>query len=1474
MNRSSKAFNVRLLIISMLLTLIPSGLVQADAGGAAINLALGKEVTSSSSYEMSNEGWARVNLVDGSKTGPRPPGSAENGFSTHPFAGAPTDGSPAWVMIDLGNVYKVDQLVLWPRNDNGEIAKGGGFPVDFIIKISTDNANWTTVVEQMNYPVPADAAEQIFDIDTADARYVRLEATKLQEAKEVVMQFREFEVISSSHGLSEEDIVEQDAQSLEEELSGKTDNIAASLSLRKVGKLGSTISWVSSEPEVIDASGKVKRPPAGQDMASVTLTATIKRGTAELIKEFTVTVKPHKPREETEEELLIGIFWPPTWEYTNLEQYQWIKDAHVDVVQNVLGSGLDTEERNMTMLDYAEQVGLKVNVADPRIRGNEDQIKEVVETYKDYWATGGYYIRDEPGIFEIANEARIYKEVLKHDASKNPYVNLFPNIYGDLYESDYVRAWVNAVGKDGAGEPNLKYLSYDNYPFLKDTFDNNYYDMADIIRRVGLENGIKTASYLQSIGFGSSPENMHHRRPSAQDLSFSAYSYLAYGFKYLTWFTYWTPTNRGEEFTNAIIDPSGRKTDLYEPFQRLNGEVKQLGKTLIHLDALHVYHSGTEMPTVKPKRVPDDFLLRPADVNDELIISYMVHKDTGKSYVMAVNKSLTDSRAVTLQADPRVTDVMEISKLTGEPASAGFDPAAGSLMTELLPGEGRLYALEGTFPGYGGPQKPELLPEPAKSRHPLSNLALGQTVDASSDVGNWGWSKANAVDGKRIGSDESMGWSSAPIKPHPNPDTPAWIQVDLGQAYPVKTVTLWPRNDNGKNIGVGFPKALSVKVSMDGKEWNTVLSRSEIALPSDGKPAELILETAVPARYVRVETNQMRPDPNNAFAFQLAELEVYQDATEKRLDVQVESTDLIAGQTTNLKVGIWRDDDMALHPVQEATFTSSDVEVAKIDANGSLTALAEGEVTIIVEAEGKDGRTERKEIAFIVRKLPDPWSLTAFGDVHATVIPDSEALLLFSSGSGIGEQEDSYAFLHQAMDSTYNELSAAFNSFAVPAGAGGLEGRTGLMFRNGTEEGTLLAYLSISPEGRMELSTRNGQGAVETVVEGSYTSLPVSLKLVQQGDRFTGYYSKGSGWYPIHLNEAASTVQLSGQSEWQAGLASFSKVAGRQNRAAVQQLQWNPLNQEAADAAAAAITLGALSSVVSDIQLPTSGLHGTTISWKSSNRAFMSDSGKLLKRPAAGQQDQSITLTATVTKGDKSTERAFTVTIKAESWSGGPIYSYPTPPTNPVKPAEPEQPDDNSGGEGTTPTENGGNEPNVHLTDIAGHWAQASIERAVQLGIVTGYADGTFKGNRPVTRDEFITMLMRTMKPPTQGGSSSIRFTDADSIQEWAREAIARALKAGIITGYADGTFRPRQEITRTELTVITVRALELLLEKTNDLPFEDADQVQSWALQYINAAYKAGLITGRPGNLFAPQGQTTRAEAVALLIRMLEQEE
>lgn len=173
------------------------------------------------------------------------------------------------------------------------------------------------------------------------------------------------------------------------------------------------------------------------------------------------------------------------------------------------------------------------------------------------------------------------------------------------------------------------------------------------------------------------------------------------------------------------------------------------------------------------------------------------------------------------------------------------------------------------------------------------------------------------------------------------------------------------------------------------------------------------------------------------------------------------------------------------------------------------------------------------------------------------------------------------------------------------------------------------------------------------------------------------------------------------------------------------------------------------------------------------------------------------------------------------------------------------------------------------LTDISSHWAKLSIEEAVKLGFITGFTDGTFRPNAQTTRSEFAVMLSRALK--LEGVEKELPFRDLNKIPAWARPSISRTIEAGILKGYDDNTFRPTRNITRTEMTVMIVRALGLKVDPNAKLSFADADKVAEWARPSVAAAYEAKLIKGRGKNLFAPNENATRAEAVVMILGMLE---
>lgn len=115
------------------------------------------------------------------------------------------------------------------------------------------------------------------------------------------------------------------------------------------------------------------------------------------------------------------------------------------------------------------------------------------------------------------------------------------------------------------------------------------------------------------------------------------------------------------------------------------------------------------------------------------------------------------------------------------------------------------------------------------------------------------------------------------------------------------------------------------------------------------------------------------------------------------------------------------------------------------------------------------------------------------------------------------------------------------------------------------------------------------------------------------------------------------------------------------------------------------------------------------------------------------------------------------------------------------------------------------------FNDVAKNcWAANYIGYMQQFGIVTGYTDGSFRPNAPVTRAEFAAIASRFEKL-TQGSAS---FTDVPDTH-WAVKYINFAATRGWVTGYVDGTFKPEHSITRAEVAAVTCRLLERSADQT-----------------------------------------------------------
>ena len=161
----------------------------------------------------------------------------------------------------------------------------------------------------------------------------------------------------------------------------------------------------------------------------------------------------------------------------------------------------------------------------------------------------------------------------------------------------------------------------------------------------------------------------------------------------------------------------------------------------------------------------------------------------------------------------------------------------------------------------------------------------------------------------------------------------------------------------------------------------------------------------------------------------------------------------------------------------------------------------------------------------------------------------------------------------------------------------------------------------------------------------------------------------------------------------------------------------------------------------------------------------------------------------------------------------------------------------------------------------------AELNRTDHLAFLSGYANGTFEPDRNMTRAEVTTMFARLLTEKMAADQTySNTFSDVAK-SHWAANYIGYMQQFGIITGYADGSFRPDASVTRAEFAAIASR-FETLTEGTKS--FSDVPS-SHWAAKYINFAATRGWVNGYADGTFRPNNSITRAEVAAITCRLLE---
>lgn len=190
------------------------------------------------------------------------------------------------------------------------------------------------------------------------------------------------------------------------------------------------------------------------------------------------------------------------------------------------------------------------------------------------------------------------------------------------------------------------------------------------------------------------------------------------------------------------------------------------------------------------------------------------------------------------------------------------------------------------------------------------------------------------------------------------------------------------------------------------------------------------------------------------------------------------------------------------------------------------------------------------------------------------------------------------------------------------------------------------------------------------------------------------------------------------------------------------------------------------------------------------------------------------------------------------------------------------------------PCDGGKDCPSAPFTDVdTAKWYHLSIDYVLTHKMMNGVSSRAFAPNANLTRGMLVQILYNLEGKP-KGTAANFSDVQADA---WYAEAVGWAASSKVVTGYADGTFRPNAAVTREQAAAILYRYAQSkgidvsVGENTNILSYVDVQQTSEYAIPALQWAVGAGVLNGKNGGRLAPTGTATRAEIAAIMQRWCE---
>ncbi len=723
---------------------------------------------------------------------------------------------PFEVVIDLTRTYPLAGLVIHKAARSGSLFKKAIYD-KFRVEVSEDGLTYTEVATEATVKATGDGLE--LPLDTT-ARFVRITSTDLGDRGSYGLCLSEIEVLST---ITNADNLLPNKRALVMR-PGATDLLTATYRLPVQEDTAlSSLRFISSDPSVV----KVDETIVGAITAVADGEAIIYVTDGQNATPIPVTVHTPDPAYR------VATFYLADHGVNSREVFALLKESGITYIENCRPydtfGNLTTEYLRVQAYDY----GLTLSVSDPAhynfLRMSDEEIRAVAAKYKNLPGYGGLYILDEPA---NANPyARVYRALMEEDPFCIPHLNLLPGGMSDFH--GYVSDWVATTGGDV-----LKSLSYDNYPYTTapNSFNTLVYQTLNEIRTTALlYHDLNTGYYIHSMGIHNA-----YRVPTDAEIYYHTALGVAYGMKDFKHFVWFTPpySGSGEHFITGVLNPEYGKSEIFEGVKAANTMLHALSPYLANTDAVELYHTRGQDGTA----IPADFCVA-QDSNTPIVLSVLVDRDTGRQYLAIVNKRFNKEATVELKIkDSALTDMWNV--VTGEAVPASV--SGGKLTLELPAGGLAVLMLP---EGYDARADKTVNDGTEKSL--LSGI--GASVSSSVGAGSFAYM---LNDGKY-----TTGWSN-----NDTADT-AWIVYDLKDEKTFNRVDIYPVEGEE----AFFPRAISVWVSQDGKNYTEVAAAKDIDLSKWGS---LTFE-ATTARYIRISLDQMIN--LGAPSARIGEIEVYMD---------------------------------------------------------------------------------------------------------------------------------------------------------------------------------------------------------------------------------------------------------------------------------------------------------------------------------------------------------------------------------------------------------------------------------------------------------------------------------------------------------------------------------------------------------------------------------------------------------------------